>query len=68
MLFLNQLMNLKGILARIYFYFITRYENLISSWSSYDMFDGSSDKVLQDTFLNILINWHLNDPVSQKGN
>ena len=30
------------------------------------MFDGSSDKVLQDTFLNILINWHLNDPVSQK--
>lgn len=56
----------KGDIARIYFYFITRYENLISSWSSYDMFDGSSDKVLQDTFLNILINWHLNDPVSQK--
>ena len=38
----------------------------ISSWSSYDMFNGSSDQVLQDTFLNILINWHLNDPVSQK--
>ena len=56
----------KGDIARIYFYFITRYENLVSSWSSYDMFDGSSDKVLQDTFLNILINWHLNDPVSQK--
>jgi endonuclease I len=56
----------KGDIARIYFYFITRYENLISSWSSYDMFDGSSDQVLQDTFLNILINWHLNDPVSQK--
>jgi hypothetical protein len=56
----------KGDIARIYFYFITRYENLISSWSSYDMFNGSSDQVLQDTFLNILINWHLNDPVSQK--
>jgi endonuclease I len=56
----------KGDIARIYFYFITRYENLVSSWSSYDMFDGSSDKVLQDTFLNILINWHLNDPISQK--
>jgi endonuclease I len=56
----------KGDVARIYFYFITRYENLISSWSSYDMFDGSSDKVLEDTFLNILMNWHLNDPVSQK--
>ena len=56
----------KGDIARIYFYFITRYENLISSWSSYDMFNGTSDQVLQDTFLNILINWHLNDPVSQK--
>ena len=56
----------KGDVARIYFYFITRYENLVSSWSSYDMFDGSSDKVLEDTFLNILMNWHLNDPVSQK--
>ena len=56
----------KGDIARIYFYFITRYENLVSSWSSYDMFDGSSDKVLHDVFLNILINWHLNDPVSQK--
>ena len=56
----------KGDIARIYFYFITRYENLISSWSSYDMFNGSSDQVLQDTFLNILINWHLSDPVSQK--
>ena len=56
----------KGDIARIYFYFITRYENSISSWSSYDMFDGSSDKVLEDTFLNILMNWNLNDPVSQK--
>ena len=56
----------KGDVARIYFYFITRYENLVSSWSNYDMFDGSSDKVLEDTFLNILMNWHLNDPVSQK--
>jgi len=56
----------KGDIARIYFYFITRYENVISSWSDYEMFDGSSNKVLEDTFLNILYSWHVLDPVSQK--
>ncbi|GGD16328.1 endonuclease [Flavobacterium orientale] len=56
----------KGDVARIYFYFVTRYENLISSWSSYPMFDGSSNKVLSDPFLGILYSWHINDPVSQK--
>lgn len=56
----------KGDIARIHFYFITRYENLISSWANYNMFDGSTNIVLEDTFLNILMNWHLNDPVSQK--
>ncbi|WP_250434444.1 endonuclease [Hanstruepera flava] len=56
----------KGDIARIYFYFATRYEDQISAWSAYDMFDGSSDKVLSDPFLNILITWHENDPVSQK--
>ena len=56
----------KGDIARIYFYFITRYENVISTWSDYAMFDGSSNKVLDDTFLNILYSWHISDPVSQK--
>lgn len=56
----------KGDIARIYFYFATRYEDQISSWSAYDMFDGSSDKAIADPFLNILITWHQNDPVSQK--
>ncbi len=56
----------KGDIARIYFYFATRYENQISGWSAYDMFDGSSDKVFTDTFLSILMTWHTNDPVSQK--
>ena len=56
----------KGDIARIYFYFVTRYEDQISSWSSYPMFDGSSDKALADPFLNILITWHQMDPVSQK--
>ncbi|WP_323787996.1 endonuclease [Psychroserpens sp.] len=56
----------KGDIARIYFYFVTRYEDQITSWSSYDMFDGSSDKALADPFLNILVTWHQMDPVSQK--
>lgn len=56
----------KGDIARIYFYFVTRYENQVSSWSSYAMFDGSTTKVIADPFLSILLSWHLNDPVSQK--
>lgn len=56
----------KGDVARIYFYFATRYEDQVSAWSSFDMFDGSNDKVFTDTFLNILLTWHNNDPVSQK--
>src|SRR5690606_2788376 len=56
----------KGDIARIYFYFATRYQNQISNWSSFQMFDGSSDKVFDDTFLSILLTWHQNDPVSQK--
>ena len=56
----------KGDIARIYFYFVTRYEDQVSNWSAYAMFDGSSDKVLDDPFLNILMTWHQNDPVSQK--
>ncbi|WP_339624466.1 endonuclease [uncultured Winogradskyella sp.] len=56
----------KGDLARIYFYFATRYEDQINAWSSFDMFDGSNDKVFTNTFLSILLTWHSNDPVSQK--
>ena len=56
----------KGDIARIYFYFITRYENQVSNWGSFAMFDGSSDQVLQTTFLSILLEWHSNDSVSQK--
>ena len=56
----------KGDIARIHFYFATRYENLISNWSDYDMFNGTNDQVFDNTFLNILIEWHNTDPVSQK--
>ena len=56
----------KGDLARIYFYFATRYENQISNWSAYAMFNGSSDQVFETAFLNILLEWHDMDPVSTK--
>lgn len=56
----------KGDIARIYFYFATRYQDQISAWSAYPMFDGSSDKVFENTFLNILLEWHEIDPVSTK--
>lgn len=56
----------KGDIARIYFYFITRYEDQIDQWGSYAMFNGTTDQVLDDTFLSILLTWHQNDPVSQK--
>ena len=56
----------KGDIARIYFYFATRYENLITNWSAYDMFDDNSNQVFETAFLNILLEWHNIDPVSNK--
>jgi len=55
----------KGDIARMYFYFVTRYETSLNGWS-YDMFDGSNNKAFNQTFLNILYQWHLQDPVSQR--
>lgn len=56
----------KGDIARIYFYFVTRYQNIITSWGSYAMFDGSANKAIADPFLNILLTWNQMDPVSAK--
>jgi endonuclease I len=61
----------KGDIARGIFYVATRYENLISNWETNDsdgdsMLDGSSNKVFEQWALDMLYNWHINDPVSQK--
>jgi endonuclease I len=38
----------KGDIARMYFYFATRYENVITTWGvSYDMFNGTTDQVFR---------------------
>jgi endonuclease I/chitodextrinase len=55
----------KGDIARMYFYFATRYENTIANYS-YPMFDRSSDKVFTTSFLDLLLKWHAQDPVSQR--
>lgn len=53
----------KGDIARALLYFATRYQDQIPSWS-YEMFNGTGNQVFTDTFLNILISWHLLDAVS----
>ena len=55
----------KGDIARIYFYFATRYENQIQTFV-YDMYDGSKTKVFAEPFLSMLLRWNQQDPVSQK--
>lgn len=55
----------KGDIARMYFYFATRYQNLISSWD-YDMFNGTSNEVFTLNAKNILMTWHMMDPVSPR--
>ncbi|MDA3865343.1 MAG: endonuclease [Salinivirgaceae bacterium] len=55
----------KGDFARTYFYMATRYENVVSGWSS-PMLDGSTNQVYEDWALSMLLEWHANDPVSLK--
>lgn len=54
----------KGDIARMYFYFATRYEDNVAGYS-YQMFNGTSNQVFTAPFLNMLLTWHVNDPVSQ---
>lgn len=61
----------KGDIARNYFYMATCYQNLIGSWQNNDadantILDGSNDNVFEPWFLNMLITWHNQDPVSAK--
>jgi endonuclease I len=63
----------KGDIARVYFYFATRYEdqmaNFYSTYTAVDcrvMFNGSANQVFSPTFLNILLTWNAQDPVSTK--
>lgn len=62
----------KGDIARCIFYFVTRYEDQLvgfyntSSSEAKVMFDGTSGHALSNTFLNILLTWNAQDPVSAR--
>ena len=61
----------KGDLARAYFYMATRYEDVISGWennssTSDAVLNGSSNRVFETWVVNLLLDWHAQDPVSQK--
>lgn len=53
----------KGDIGRCLLYFGTRYQDVVSTYS-FPMLNGTSDQVFANTFLNILLRWHLDDPVS----
>ncbi|MCK5399754.1 endonuclease, partial [bacterium] len=61
----------KGDFARAVFYMVTRYENLVAGWEPNDVngdavLDGTAYPALETWAVNMLIEWHANDPVSQK--
>lgn len=61
----------KGDIARVYFYMATRYENEIASWEnendgSMATLNGTSNQVFENWMLDMLLDWHQNDPVSQR--
>jgi endonuclease I len=60
----------KGDLARTFFYMITRYEDRIEDWTyseeGNNMFDHNTYPGYQPWVIDMLIDWHHNDPVSQR--
>lgn len=60
----------KGDLARSTFYVATAYENLISGWqgnsNANDVLNGTSYKCFDNWYLQLLYQWHQQDPVSSK--
>ncbi len=63
--------DLKGDLARTYFYMATRYEDQIANWVGNNpngdlLLNGTSDQAYHDWAIDLLYEWHVNDPVDQK--
>jgi endonuclease I len=65
----------KGDVARAFFYFATRYESDMTNFynaanaatcQAKNMFDGSTGRAFTNPFLDILVQWHIDDPVSAK--
>lgn len=56
----------KGDIARIYFYFVTCYQDKLSSFDTYEAFTKDTYPSISTTYLNIYLQWAKDDPVSQK--
>ncbi len=61
----------KGDIARAYFYMATRYQNQLTNWQNNSSqanaaLNGSSNQVFETWTLQLLKQWHQQDPVSQK--
>ncbi len=61
----------KGDLARTMLYMVTRYYDQVADWYDTSTFgdlvlDGSSHPALKEWYIDLLIGWHTQDPVSQK--
>ncbi len=54
----------KGDIARMVFYFVTRYENNLSTFTTGNILDGSAYPGLQKWELDVLLTWTAQDPVS----
>ena len=55
----------KGDIARIYFYFVTCYQNKMSS-NDFSAFDKTTFPSIKTVYLNLYLQWAIDDPVSQK--
>jgi len=57
----------KGDIARSILYFVTRYEDTVDGYTSFDMFNGTENQALEDWAVDMLLDWHYNiDPVDQR--
>ncbi len=56
---------LKGDMARTYFYMVTAYEGKVSGWNS-EHLDGTKYPALNAWSVALLLKWHRQDPVSPK--
>lgn len=61
----------KGDFARGYFYMVTRYEDEVAGWESNAsgadaVLDGTSYPAFEEWVIEMLMEWHNEDPVSQK--
>ncbi|MFY0604105.1 MAG: endonuclease [Flavobacteriaceae bacterium] len=63
----------KGDIARMLFYFATRYEDDVTdnSWDNHNAsvsnpLNGTNDQVYEDWYIKLLYKWHTDDPVSAR--